>query len=846
VDGITGSIIDKAPYAGIPYNEIVHYFYADLYGRVTAYSEGGAGNADVSWEWNNAFQQTAVTARTFSVNAFPNPGVRETAMTYDTVFDGEGNVVEPGQGNALSSAVTYGAQTDTTTLTYYNESKYHQMATATDPLNRTTQQEYFDKDDPNPGKRGNLWKVTDANNGVTEFDYNQYGQKASMKDAELRTWSYDYNAQGDLTKLTYPGGAFTQTTYDDIGRPTQVTDRKGQNTTIQYNAIGQPTTITYQADNTTVSYAYNADGQVTSVTDPRGTTTYTYDATTGNLLSVTDPVTGTVSYEYLPIGVRSKMTLPNGKFITYTYDFQAQGHNHNSQTINGCWRIYSSDPGDVNASFTPVLKEIVDGDGYKTAIAQLNNGAPDEVTADIAKNGQGQTTAQLKPVWSYDAKARLTRMKASSVNASGATYLIGYEYDYDQIDNRSHLYEIDENNTHTATESYGYDVLARLTSVTYKDSVTQSYTFDKVGNRLSKTEGTNTTNYTYNELNEMTAAGSDSYTYDQNGNTLTGGGRTYVWDQQNRMKLATKNGVTTTFTYRSDGLRASKTVNGVTTNYVYDGQTVVGETRSDGTSSWYTPGANGYLSRTDVDNQGNVVNKEWFVYDGLGSCRAIVKPNAQGDAAVIVARYDYDVYGAVRTQSGSSSNKFKYVGGSCGHPTDDETGLIYMRARYYDSVAGRFVSEDPALHGVNWYWYASANPISRVDVSGKVDAHLLELVGLGLIITAIIMMAVSFTKGEIWTTRAILYLGAAMIIAAVNGITGGHSIGGWLVNVVAGIVGVLASDAVGDVYVGMTAWLNRHNLQILNNLNKSAFTAGVAMVTYGTLAEIWIHLIDNF
>jgi hypothetical protein len=58
--------------------------------------------------------------------------------------------------------------------------------------------------------------------------------------------------------------------------------------------------------------------------------------------------------------------------------------------------------------------------------------------------------------------------------------------------------------------------------------------------------------------------------------------RTYVWDQQNRLKQVTKNGVTTTFTYRSDGLRASKAVNGVTTNYVYDGQTVVGETRSDG------------------------------------------------------------------------------------------------------------------------------------------------------------------------------------------------------------------------------------------------------------------------
>ncbi|MCS6860731.1 MAG: hypothetical protein NZT92_10485 [Abditibacteriales bacterium] len=117
----------------------------------------------------------------------------------------------------------------------------------------------------------------------------------------------------------------------------------------------------------------------------------------------------------------------------------------------------------------------------------------------------------------------------------------------------------------------------------------------------------------------------------------------------------------------------------MTTHYGYDGQTVVGETRSDGTSSWYTLGPSGYISRTDLDSQGSVTNKEWFVYDGLGSCRALVKPNAQGTDALLVARYDYDVYGKVRTQSGSSSNQFKYVAG-IGHPTDEESGLVYMRA----------------------------------------------------------------------------------------------------------------------------------------------------------------------
>jgi RHS repeat-associated protein len=96
----------------------------------------------------------------------------------------------------------------------------------------------------------------------------------------------------------------------------------------------------------------------------------------------------------------------------------------------------------------------------------------------------------------------------------------------------------------------------------------------------------------------------------------------------------------------------------------------------------------------------------------------MVKPNAQGTQAVIVARYDYDVYGAVRTQSGSSANKFKYVAG-IGHPTDEETGLIYMRARYYEPGTGRFGSEDPAQNGINWFGYCAGSPVNLYDPTGR-------------------------------------------------------------------------------------------------------------------------------
>jgi len=175
------------------------------------------------------------------------------------------------------------------------------------------------------------------------------------------------------------------------------------------------------------------------------------------------------------------------------------------------------------------------------------------------------------------------------------------------------------------------------------------------------------------------------------------------------------------FRYRHDGMRVEKqVVGGLTTKYVYDGQTVIGEIRSDGTKRWYVVGAMGYICRIDEDANGQILARDYFVYDGLGSCRALVASNG-----VVVAKYDYDAYGAIRGQEGQRSNNFKYVA-QIGHPTDEETGLIYMRARYYDPEVGRFVSEDPGWNGVNWYQYTEADPINKVDLTGRESKSLEE------------------------------------------------------------------------------------------------------------------------
>ena len=50
---------------------------------------------------------------------------------------------------------------------------------------------------------------------------------------------------------------------------------------------------------------------------------------------------------------------------------------------------------------------------------------------------------------------------------------------------------------------------------------------------------------------------------------------------------------------------------------------------------------------------------------------------------------------------------------------DVESNMVYLRARYYDIESRRFISEDSAKDGVNWYVYCVGNPVMLVDHSGE-------------------------------------------------------------------------------------------------------------------------------
>jgi RHS repeat-associated protein len=96
-----------------------------------------------------------------------------------------------------------------------------------------------------------------------------------------------------------------------------------------------------------------------------------------------------------------------------------------------------------------------------------------------------------------------------------------------------------------------------------------------------------------------------------------------------------------------------------------------------------------------------------FLYDGLGSTTELADDD--GNAA---DGYTYDAFGAMRTQTGSSTNYWLFTG-----EQNDPTGPEYLRARYYDPAIGRFLARDP-IPFLHRYAYVWNNPIRYIDPLG--------------------------------------------------------------------------------------------------------------------------------
>jgi RHS repeat-associated protein len=190
--------------------------------------------------------------------------------------------------------------------------------------------------------------------------------------------------------------------------------------------------------------------------------------------------------------------------------------------------------------------------------------------------------------------------------------------------------------------------------------------------------------------------------YDERGNQTDRGPDDFTWDHENRMTGLTIGSTTASYAYNGDALRMSSTVGANTTSYVWDVAAGLPVILQDGTNT-YVYGL-GLISTYDGTNM------TYRLTDGLGSTVNLC--DASGN---VLVTYAYDVFGAIRSQTASSANYWKFTG----EQRDSESGLDYLRARYYDPEVGRFLGQDPLGGG---YAYAGNNPANMVDPSGLYTA----------------------------------------------------------------------------------------------------------------------------
>lgn len=453
--------------------------------------------------------------------------------------------------------------------------------------------------------------------------------------------------------------------------------------------LGRPTKIVYP-DRREFSYAYDDSGNTVEISDSAiGTTSLHYDIL-DRLTKVTYPSGKAFSYIYDAVGNRTKVTYANGTVVSYEYN--------------------------LNNWLTAVIT--------KSGRTLYEYDKVGNLTRRVFPNG-------VIASYTYDSADRLAGLV---IEGPDGHTLFSFSYTLDALGNCLRM----ENSDNTTV--YAYDSLYQVTKVKYPDGREVDYKYDSMGNRLSAISSTvfggrllqsfvkvaanlgflrGKTSYSYDSEGHLIRAGNIGFEYDKDGNLIekrSGDGTTrYFYDVDNRLvRIDYPNGTHSEYVYDALGRRVVKTdTSGEITHYLYDGYNLAQELddKERAIASYiYDIGVDHPISMT---RDGRTY---YYLYNHLGSVIALI--DESGD---VVAQYEYDAWGNISKEVGDIENPFRFAG----REWDEESGLYYCRARYYDPSVGRFISEDNAgeefgqSSSSNSYIYVRNNPVNLVDPFGQ-------------------------------------------------------------------------------------------------------------------------------
>jgi RHS repeat-associated protein len=494
-------------------------------------------------------------------------------------------------------------------------------------------------------------------------------------------------------------------------------------------------------NNVTESFAYNANGGVASRTNRRGQTiTFAYD-----------------SLDRL----RSRYQQTEGQTTTYGYDsyggqWTSASNGVSTDTTRMGWGVVTQQF-TARAGFSRAVRASYDVGFRRTGVNVLMNGLPAD-SISYGYGDAGQLTAITDPLGNrttigYNRDYQPTTFTLAggviATNTYGATHgLSGISFNDAAINSAFGRYYRQDSLTRVResrdrqnkARRFSYDPAGQLTDYadyqigpapcffdqdygrvcdpapeTYLGG--RGYGYDAVGNPTDA-------GVSIASSNRMTVIGGDSVVYDPDGNVIrryrVGSPSTFdqtlSWNSLGQLVQVstTRNGVTSTLQLAYDGFgrRVQKTVVGVSaTQYIWDGDQVVAETDGVGnTQRLYTyypgtdqlhsvvAGAQTYYAASDAS--GNVIGMISRTYN------------------VVSDVYSYQPFGVLERNDQGVPNSLRWKG----LQYDTESGLYYMRARYYSPDMGRFLSEDPIglAGGINPYTFGGNDPVNNSDPSGLI------------------------------------------------------------------------------------------------------------------------------
>jgi RHS repeat-associated protein len=602
--------------------------------------------------------------------------VRALGRTFNTL--GQLTAVTDGLNSTVFSAGFSDSFDANGNLVHSQDGLGHQTKQAFDGLNRlvSTLQNYQGTD-------------TATANSQTVNTFDALDRVGSFSDPEGLNTTYDIDAFGNPTALHSPDTGTTSHTFDVAGNALTSVDATNNNRSRTYDADNRLLTETFADTSLNVQYKYDeADtvtgctgsfgkGHLTRVIEGSGGITWCYD-NRGNVITkqqTVGTVTRTTTYAWTTGNRLASVTTPNGTSITYTRN-----------TLGQIASIQATPPG---GAATTVVSNVIHMPYGPVASYMLGDGQ----TATLTYDANGAWTDVASTAFSLHVKRDVMGNIIALGNAAGVP---------------------------TPTETYSYDPLYRLTGVNAADgSAIEAYTYNKTGDRLSKTApGLLTGSYNYAAgTHHLTGVGTTTRVVDARGNTtadvLASGTFGYGYNGRNRLTVIQNGGVTVgSYVLNALGQRVQKTAGGITTRFDYDEDSRL-LSESAGTTTRDYVWMDG-MPVGIVDHAGTITVN--FVHaDGLGSPRAVTS-----STGTVLWQWAYtgNPFGEkVPVSPTGYTLNLRFPG----QYFDAESGLNYNVNRDYEPATGRYVESDPLgrLSGqVSTYAFVDDSPLIGVDPLG--------------------------------------------------------------------------------------------------------------------------------